>query len=374
MNAGNTSAFNCRKVTGSRYRDQPALLRQRDRHQHLREPVRHRLADLPRGSGQEASTSRCGATTSATPASSRRTSGDHALFASKAGWLWGARWTHKRLPALQRQWRLTRGRRARLRRVAAVAPSRPPCCRRSSPGARRRGRRGRAPPERRRAVGVERRPSARRPRHRRSSPTPADHRSTAPRRRPRTSGTLGPASMPAARASSGRAGPRASTRAATEDGYTGNGTSVVARDPQDIVDALLPSAAPTESVYATPLPVPQHALEADYAYRPTGAHGVGLVLEFADAAAADALRAASTPPRCAAARAGAGGTMVVTRRSGPGRGAVREPCRSTRWQRDDLARARRARGPRRTPDRGGGGVARRCALVGRSLADLPPAT
>jgi hypothetical protein len=104
-----------------------------------------------------------------------------------------------------------------------------------------------------------------------------------------------------------------------EDGYTGNGTSVVARDPHDVADALLPLGCASESVYATPMPVPKHALEADYAYKPTGAHAIGLVLEYADAASAsrmvrlytDALR------RC---RAGAGGTMVVRVERSPGAG------------------------------------------------------
>jgi hypothetical protein len=147
-----------------------------------------------------------------------------------------------------------------------------------------------------------------------TSATPLDRTATPGR----TSGALGPTSMPLAAA----LGPRWTSRVDpgnAEDGYTGNGTSVVARDPHDVADALLPLGCASESVYATPMPVPKHALEADYAYKPTGAHAIGLVLEYADAASAsrmvrlytDALR------RC---RAGAGGTMVVRVERSPGAG------------------------------------------------------
>jgi hypothetical protein len=126
----------------------------------------------------------------------------------------------------------------------------------------------------------------------------------------RTSGTLGPTSMPLAAA----LGPRWTSRVdpgSAEDGYTGNGTSVVARDPRDVADALLPLGCGSEAVYATPMPVPKHALEADYAYKPTGAHAIGLVLEYADAATASRMVRLYTAAlrRC---RAGGGGTMVVT--------------------------------------------------------------
>jgi hypothetical protein len=123
----------------------------------------------------------------------------------------------------------------------------------------------------------------------------------------RTSGTLGPTSMPLASA----LGPRWTSRVdpgSAEDGYTGNGTSVVARDPGDVVAALLPLGCASSAVYATPLPAPAHALEADYAYRPTGAHASGLVLEFRDVAAARAFTRIYT----AALRACRSGSTVVT--------------------------------------------------------------
>ena len=134
----------------------------------------------------------------------------------------------------------------------------------------------------------------------------------------RTSGALGPTSMPLAAA----LGPRWTSRVdpgSTEDGYTGNGTSVVARDPRDVADALLPLGCASEAVYATPMPVPKHALEADYAYRPTGVHAIGLVLEYADSASASRMVRLYTAAlrRC---RAGAGGTMVVRVEQAPGAG------------------------------------------------------
>jgi len=146
------------------------------------------------------------------------------------------------------------------------------------------------------------------------SATPLDRTATPGR----TSGELGPTSMPLAAA----LGPRWTSRVdpgSTEDGYTGNGTSVVARDPRDVADALLPLGCASESVYATPMPVPKHALEADYAYKPTGAHAIGLVLEYADAASASRMVRLYTAAlrRC---RAGAGGTMVVRVEQAPGAG------------------------------------------------------
>ena len=151
-----------------------------------------------------------------------------------------------------------------------------------------------------------------------SSPTPSAtplDRTATPGR---TSGTLGPTSMPLAAA----LGPRWTSRVdpgSAEDGYTGNGTSVVARDPRDVADALLPLGCASEAVYATPMPVPKHALEADYAYKPTGAHAIGLVLEYADSATAARMVRLYTAAlrRC---RAGAGGTMVVTVERSPGAG------------------------------------------------------
>ena len=124
----------------------------------------------------------------------------------------------------------------------------------------------------------------RRPRLRRPSPTPLPtfDRTATPAT---TSGSLRRASLPRA-AVLGAGWTSRVDPGATEDGYTGNGTPSVARDPQDTVVALRPIGCAEESVYAEPLPVPRHALEVDYRHRPTGANGVGLALEFADAAAA----------------------------------------------------------------------------------------
>jgi hypothetical protein len=101
-----------------------------------------------------------------------------------------------------------------------------------------------------------------------------------------------------------------------EDGYTGNGTSVVARDPGDLVAALLPLGCDAVVVYATPLPVPAHALEADYAYLPTGVHATGLVLQFHDIATARSFVQIYT----AALRACRSGSSVVTVEPTPGPG------------------------------------------------------
>ncbi len=101
-----------------------------------------------------------------------------------------------------------------------------------------------------------------------------------------------------------------------EDGYTGNGTPVTARDPQDLTQALLPIGCADVAVYADPLPVPKHALEVDYAYRASGAHGVALALDFGSDAAATRFVAVYTAAlgRCTA---GPGGSMVVTRAKAP---------------------------------------------------------
>ncbi len=114
-------------------------------------------------------------------------------------------------------------------------------------------------------------------------------------------------------------GPRWTSRVdpgSAEDGYTGNGTSVVARDPGDVMAALLPLGCDSDAVYATPLPVPAHVLEADYAYRPTGAHASGLVLQFRDAGTARAFVRIYT----AALRACRSGATVVTVQPSPGAG------------------------------------------------------
>lgn len=101
-----------------------------------------------------------------------------------------------------------------------------------------------------------------------------------------------------------------------EDGYTGNGTPVTARDPRDLTQALLPIGCADEAVYADPLPVPRHALEADYAHRASGAHGVALALDFGSDAEATRFVAVYTAAlgRCTA---GPGGSMVVTRAKAP---------------------------------------------------------
>ena len=46
-----------------------------------------------------------------------------------------------------------------------------------------------------------------------------------------------------------------------EEGYAGNGTPTLARSPQEVVQTAVPLGCPR----GTPMPAPQHALEADYA-------------------------------------------------------------------------------------------------------------
>lgn len=101
-----------------------------------------------------------------------------------------------------------------------------------------------------------------------------------------------------------------------EDGYTGNGTPVVARDPQDLAQALLPIGCADASVYDARLPEAEHALEVDYAYRASGAHGVALALDFGDEKTAQRFVSAYTGAlaRCTA---GPGGSMVVTVAAAP---------------------------------------------------------
>jgi len=147
-----------------------------------------------------------------------------------------------------------------------------------------------------------------------AAPTPLDRTATPAT----TSGALGPTSLPFART----LGPRWTARVdpgSVEDGYTGNGTPVVARDARDVAQALLPLGCADEAVYATAMPVPRHALEADYSYAPTGAHAVGLVLDYGDAAAAQRFVRVYTAAlrRCTA---GAGGSMVVSAERAPGAG------------------------------------------------------
>lgn len=121
----------------------------------------------------------------------------------------------------------------------------------------------------------------------------------------------------------------------TEDGYTGNGTPSVARDPQDVLAAVRPLGCAEEEVYAEALPMPRFALEVDYRHRPTGSNGVGLALEFADAAtAARFLEAYSRSLDLC--RSGAGGTTRVTRGTDPGPDALAtvtvDPVEQTRWR------------------------------------------
>lgn len=101
-----------------------------------------------------------------------------------------------------------------------------------------------------------------------------------------------------------------------EDGYTGNGTPVVERDPADLAQALLPIGCADASVYDARLPIAAHALEVDYAHRGSGAHGVALALDFGSAQTAQRFVAAYTGAlrRCTA---GPGGSMVVTVAAAP---------------------------------------------------------
>lgn len=96
-----------------------------------------------------------------------------------------------------------------------------------------------------------------------------------------------------------------------EDGYTGNGTPVIARDPKDLAQAILPIGCADASVYGVAPPVAEHALEVDYAYRATGAHGIALALDFGDEATAQRFVSVYTGAlkRCTP---GEGGSMVVT--------------------------------------------------------------
>ena len=65
-----------------------------------------------------------------------------------------------------------------------------------------------------------------------------------------------------------------------EEGYLGNGTPALARDPREIVQSALPFGCPRRDV----LPGPQHALEVDYSYRRTKV--IAVRLSFARAASA----------------------------------------------------------------------------------------
>lgn len=149
-----------------------------------------------------------------------------------------------------------------------------------------------------------------------------------------TSGSLSRGSLPRAKV----LGPGWSLRVdpgTTEDGYVGNGTPAVARDPGDTVAALRPLGCAEEEVYAAELPVPAHALEVDYRHRATKANGVGLALEFRDTATAQRFFTtyADSLARC---RSGAGGTTRVRVGASPGTGALAsvttDPVEGTTWR------------------------------------------
>ncbi|TAK70308.1 MAG: hypothetical protein EPO13_05040 [Actinomycetota bacterium] len=105
---------------------------------------------------------------------------------------------------------------------------------------------------------------------------------------PSTAGSLTQASLPSPAA----LGPGWAYRVdpgGAEEGYGGNGTPALAREPAEVVTGLQPLGCRTRR-----LPAPQHALEVSYRQAARQAQGVGLLLSFADAAAADAFRAAYT--------------------------------------------------------------------------------
>jgi hypothetical protein len=149
-----------------------------------------------------------------------------------------------------------------------------------------------------------------------------------------TSGSLRRASLPRA----GVLGPGWRARVdggSTEDGYTGNGTPSVARDPQDVLAAVRPIGCADEQVYAEALPVPRYALEVDYRHRPTGSNGVGIALEFADADGAARFLEVYTRS-LDLCRPGAQGATSVAREGAPGSDALAtvtvDPVERTRWR------------------------------------------
>jgi hypothetical protein len=103
-----------------------------------------------------------------------------------------------------------------------------------------------------------------------------------------------------------------------EDGYTGNGTPVVARDVHDVIAAMLPFGC-VDATYVTPMPVPVHALEADYRHS-SGKHGVGTALDYGTPEAAAAFVAAYEKALTACVP-GAGATAVVRVETSPVPGA-----------------------------------------------------
>jgi hypothetical protein len=136
----------------------------------------------------------------------------------------------------------------------------------------------------------------------------ATPRSASPAQPARTSGPLSVTSLPGARV----LGPGWVTRVDPGSGEgDSNGTPVQAVGPQGVVAGMRPLGCASDAVYATRLPMPEHALEVTYAHPADGRSGLGLVLQFGDEATArrfetvytDALRACT---------AGPGGTTTVS--------------------------------------------------------------
>jgi hypothetical protein len=69
-----------------------------------------------------------------------------------------------------------------------------------------------------------------------------------------------------------------------EDGYQGNGTPNVARNPSEVAAIAVPLGCLTR----TSLPVPRWALESDYVHQPDGTYAVAVRLRFATVAQARA--------------------------------------------------------------------------------------
>jgi len=132
-----------------------------------------------------------------------------------------------------------------------------------------------------------------------------------------SSGPLGPSTMPSAAALG--AGWTANTGAGgAEDGYAGNGTPVVARDVNDVIDGMLPFGCPA-ATYAARLPTPLHALEADYRHT-TGRLAVGTALDYGTPDAA-AIFVRAYEKALMACQPGSGATTVVTVKLPPAPGS-----------------------------------------------------
>jgi hypothetical protein len=93
----------------------------------------------------------------------------------------------------------------------------------------------------------------------------------------------------------------------TEEGYLGNGTPALARDPREMVQA----AVPLGCARRVALPSPAHALEVDYTYR--GTKVVAVRMSFPDAAGAARFYGARTADLtdCRGRSAGAGIGVLV---------------------------------------------------------------